>query len=241
MTIRWGRAVAASVLSLGCVTLAFMPAGLASAGTTPLRTVPVLTWSQPKPTGVSSGADIGSVSCPSVKFCAAVDHYSEALAFNGTRWSAPVIMGPSGNPLASVSCPSAKFCVAVSEVVDVSYYNGRAWSAPKPAGNTGAINGHSWSAPVAIGEFLTAVSCPSTRFCAAVDSSGSIVGYNGKTWTSPVTIDRTSILAILTPGAAKGTVRNIDPDPGAGLEAVSCASTAFCVATDQAGNYVVGR
>jgi len=325
MRIHWGRAVAASILALGCITLAFMPQGAASASGTAPRAAWVLTWSQPKLTGVTSEADITSVSCPSKTFCAAVDDLGQALTFNGTRWSAPVAVGTGGSPLTSVSCPSARFCVAVAEVVDVSYYNGRTWSAPQPPGDffellgsvsctsstfcvalddasgsairyngtnwsasviidgkvgrsavscasstfcvavdangqASTYNGRTWSAPSLIGEALTAVSCPTAKFCAAVDDSGSIVGYNRKTWTVPVTIDGTSSLtsiscktsefcvsvdvegnAIQTRGAATGTVRAIDPEPGDGLGPVSCVTTTFCVAVDQAGDYLVGR
>jgi len=116
MSVRWGRAAATAVLSLGCITLALLPQGAASASATS-----ALRWSQPKSTGVSSGEEISSVSCPSTKFCAAVDASSRTLTFNGTKWNAPVSTGIPGDPLSSVSCPSAKFCVASAELVDVDY------------------------------------------------------------------------------------------------------------------------
>jgi len=46
--------------------------------------------------------------------------------------------------------------------------------------------------------------------------------------------------AIQIRGAAVGTVQDIDPTyPD--LNTVSCAGTRFCVAVDDAGNYMVGR
>jgi hypothetical protein len=66
---------------------------------------------------------------------------------------------------------------------------------------------------------MTAVSCRSSSFCVAVGFASSASGfqgiaqiYNGTSWTSPAVVD------------ADG-----------GFEAVSCASTTFCVATDSNG------
>jgi len=75
MRIGWDRAIISSVLSLGCVTLGLTAGGAASGSTTAPDAAPSLTWSQPMPTGATSEEDIKSVSCPTRKFCAAVDSF----------------------------------------------------------------------------------------------------------------------------------------------------------------------
>ncbi|MGD0067574.1 MAG: hypothetical protein ABSB76_29570, partial [Streptosporangiaceae bacterium] len=163
------RAVAASMLSLGCVTLALMTAGTAHASTRALAD-PLLTWSQPQPTGVTS--EIKSVSCPSKKFCAAIDVDGQALTFNGTTWSAPVTIDTAYAALGSVSCSSATFCVAGDVYGKASYYNGSTWSALQT---------------VAVGQGLGSVSCTSSTFCVAVDTTGfDAITYNGTNWSAPV-------------------------------------------------------
>ncbi len=74
-----------------------------------------------------------------------------------------------------------------------------------------------WDTPVAVdppqGD-LSAVSCPTSTFCVAVDVHGNALTWDGDTWTPPTAVD---------PG-------------GHGLTDVSCASDAFCVAVDTDGN-----
>jgi hypothetical protein len=65
---------------------------------------------------------------------------------------------------------------------------------------------------------LNAVSCPSSAFCAAVDSSGNLVTSTRPTkgvWNSPV---------------------KIEPATDGGLTGISCPTAALCVAVDQSGN-----
>jgi RHS repeat-associated protein len=56
------------------------------------------------------------------------------------------------------------------------------------------------------------VSCPTTSFCAAVDTSGYATVYNGTSWSTPSDIDGSHA-----------------------LEAVSCTSSSFCKAVDNDG------
>lgn len=97
--------------------------------------------------------------------------------------------------------------------------------APAPAGVTGyQYTGDGleaatlrWSAASNVdgSSVLSAISCPTTTFCAAVDQSGYEFTYNGSTWTK----------------------NHIDPSKT--LSSVSCPTTTFCVAVDQAGDDVV--
>ncbi len=76
-----------------------------------------------------------------------------------------------------------------------------------------------WDAPVAVNPpqgDLSAVSCPSMTFCAAVDIHGNVLTWDGDVWTAPAPVD---------------------PD-GKGLTDVSCSSDTFCVAVDTAGDAV---
>ncbi len=77
-----------------------------------------------------------------------------------------------------------------------------------------------WSVPRSIdpnGNFAS-VSCPSSSFCVAVDSSGDVSTYNGVSWSSPKVIDPSGVLV-----------------------SVSCPTVRFCVAVDYAGKVVIGQ
>jgi hypothetical protein len=230
MGIRWNRTIIASVLSVGCVTLAFVSPGVASASANGADTTSVLTWSEPVPGGGSN-----AVSCPVKKFCVAVDD-GQAFTYNGKKWSAPL---NTSEDLLSVSCASETYCVAVDSYGGEETYKGKAFSIPETVapgvplgsvscpsttfcaavGGADAItsNGRKWGAPTVIDsgnpDTLLAVSCATSTFCVAVDAGGQAITYNGSTWSSPAVIDS-----------------------GNQLNAVSCPSTTFCAAVDSAGN-----
>ena len=90
---------------------------------------------------------------------------------------------------------------------------------PPPA----AVAGAGWKTPVLIDHRrtnssppnLTAVSCPTTTFCMAVDNQGYASTFSGSEWSTPTSIDTN---AASTVNDAMGTV--------------SCASASFCVAGD---------
>ena len=133
-------------------------------------------------TVVDPGNELGTVSCPSTSFCAAVDYGPNVVTFNGTSWSKPSAIDP-GTYLQAVSCASASFCVAIDRKGNALTFNGRTWSPPvnaDPNGLSMGEGGISW--PV--------VSCPTSNFCAAVDgASGNVVTFDGRGWTAPVNID----------------------------------------------------
>ena len=73
-----------------------------------------------------------------------------------------------------------------------------------------------WSQGMLIDPFRgdpLSISCPSTSFCAMVDSYAYAFIYNGSSWSSPDEID-----------------------PGNYLESVSCPTASFCVAVEASGN-----
>jgi len=99
----------------------------------------------------------------------------------------------------------------------------------------------------------TAISCPTTSFCVAVDATGHATIYNGTTWSSTSDIDSSNELwavsctsssfcvATDTTGHVltyNGTTWSAasDIDGSVPLYGVSCASTSFCMVLDQTGH-----
>ena len=196
------------------------------------------------PLAIDPGGHLESVSCPTSNLCVALDTSGNAVVFNGHSWASPTAIFGSvsgGTIHVSLSCPTPTFCAAVDrDDGTIVTFNGRSWSAPiyGPA-NSGLIscwsrttcmvgtavetyNGHSWSASAETGwSSELSVSCPSSRFCSAVDatvlsddggSRGTVVDtYDGDSWSvsSPFVLW---------------------PDTGNGEGAISCTSSSFCVA-----------
>jgi hypothetical protein len=211
-------------------------------------------WS--KPVRMPAGAALGqpdSVSCPSGRFCLAVDAQdSSVFRFNGSTWSsAPAITDPASGGLpgmASVSCPSPGFCVAVDNGSRAFTFDGTAWSpgtvidpgnqlstvsCPSPSfcaavdygPNVVTFDGTAWSKPSAIdpGSHLQAVSCATVSFCVALDRRGKAFTFNGRTWSAPVTA--------LPNGLTMG-------EGGIAWPVVSCPASDFCAAVDGADGNV---
>jgi hypothetical protein len=148
------------------------------------------------------GASLLSVSCPADGTCVAIDSDGADLRFSGGSWHSPGFHDGEGTP-SWVSCaPASSICIMVDSLgSDLKSTDGGAnWTTPKFIDDSGSN--------------LSGVSCVSTIFCAAVDSSGNVVTYNGSQWAAPSSID------------------------GNQLDGVSCASSTFCVAVDDAGNGV---
>jgi hypothetical protein len=159
---------------------------------------------------VDKGGDIVSLSCPTTRFCAAVDDDGKALIYRGT-WSAPVAVD-SGGQLQDVSCTGSTFCMAVStDSPGTAYrFNGTRWSAvaaPNPSTPQGGSEPNT----------LSAVSCASSTYCVALDDFGEAFVWNGGSWSNPVTFDS----------------QLQDGD-----DAVSCPAKGFCMVVDDNGNAV---
>jgi len=119
-------------------------------------------WTQPGDT--DNQGQLNSVSCASATFCMAVDSAGDALTWNGSAFSAPVLVssepaltGTDASGFTGVSCPTPTFCRAVDSVGRVFGFNGTTWS----KGST-IDNGHA----------LSSISCPTVSYCVAVDRSG---------------------------------------------------------------------
>ena len=181
-------------------------------------------------TSTTQGNLLNGVSCTTSTFCMAAGlyvpgTYDQTLIeeWNGTSWS--IVTSPNtsttvSNHLYGVSCTSTTFCMAVGYYIG-SYYqtlieewNGTSWSiVTSPNTSTTESN------------YLNAVSCTSTSFCIAAgfyytgsDDQTLIEEWNGTSWS------------IVTSPNTSTTESNY-------LNAVSCTSTSFCMAT---GYYYTG-
>jgi glycosyl hydrolase family 18 (putative chitinase) len=209
----------------------------------------------------SSGSSLQSVSCAAVTFCAAGDWNGNVFVYDGHRWSAADPVDPAGGGVSSLSCPSASFCVGTDWNGGSVLWNGAAWKlktsfdanaagglmsvscvsavscvAVDGSGDYLTWNGVKWTAPVMIdltGDGFESLSCGSASACVAVDWNGNALAFNGSSWTAPAIACPSSS----TNSAGTCSTRGSYVDPRAGvLDAVSCASAAFCVAVDGNGN-----
>ncbi|HEY3725664.1 MAG TPA: hypothetical protein VGL51_00720 [Solirubrobacteraceae bacterium] len=163
----------------------------------------------------STPSGISCAPSTTTTLCVIVDGPNAIYSTNPTgAWQSKTI--DNGHTLEAVSCPSTSLCVAVDNA-------GYVLTSTSP--KTGA-----WSLPVHL-EYgsLTTVSCRSATFtlCVALDQ------YTGDAFTSfnP------------TGGAQSWPMSVLPGNFGSALDdaAVSCATPALCVASDDFGNAVVGR
>ena len=196
-------------------------------------------WSAP--TLVDSGGGLTSVSCPTVKFCIAVDGTGNAVTHRrNNTWDTPNPIDLGDGGLASVSCASTLFCMAVDGVGSEKRYAYGTWF---------------HAVPIDPGVALGAVSCVKNTFCVAVDDSGNALVYDGTVWTSPTLIDAgNSLVGVACPtvgfcaaidGSANALTFDgtswsspVSVDPGNTMESVSCATPTLCAAVDDNGNAV---
>jgi hypothetical protein len=161
-----------------------------------------------------------SVSCPTARFCVAVDDQGNALRFVNGVWSKPQSLQASA--LTGVSCTAPDFCVAVGVNDDAYVLRGAAWSPAPPIGHEGAGGADSSGT-----SGLSAVSCVGTTFCMAGDVAGRVWTFDGRRWTRPRRIEPRG--AYLTDRQA-GT---------AGISGLSCATPTFCVAVTVGGRALI--
>jgi hypothetical protein len=116
------------------------------------------------PAGGSEPNVASAISCSSGHFCAALDDFGEAFIWTGRGWSRPHTF--DRNLLAggdAISCPSKTTCMAVDYDGVASAWNGITWS---PAQRIDASHA-----------YLSDVSCPTARFCIAIDQRARAVIY----------------------------------------------------------------
>jgi hypothetical protein len=224
------------------VLLALLAGHVQVAGASSARPMAGNPWTVVPSADVSptSADGLTDVSCPTSTFCASVGVSGSTPfveIYRDRTWSITPFADTSPPTLASldgVSCSSARFCMAVGDA-DASGLDGVGVKVPVAE----TWNGSSWrliaapTNPAASGfevlDQLTAVSCPTARFCAVtVETEGvtfvdneptsAVTGYAG-TWNGS--------------GWSTTAIGN-QPD------AVSCARVSLCVAVGTEGGSAAG-
>lgn len=250
------------MLCLAAVLLG-APTAADAAPSPPTWSAPALIDHQPP---FSAAHVAAAISCPTTTLCVAVDNDGYAVTSHDPTsatptWSVPRLIDPTSSPVTGVSCPSTTLCVATT-------INGYMIRSTNPAAET-----PTWSTPLMVDpvpdgtppNWLTAISCPSTTLCVAVDGqSNAVISTNpaadDPVWTrSParltanflasvscassalcVAVDEMGALAITTnPTAATPTwTAYANVDAARRFTGISCPSTTLCVAVDANGNAV---
>ena len=160
------------------------------------------------------------VDCVTPQFCLDLVQVNQknyqTYIFNGHEWTGSRAYIPATTSTADVfSCGSVRHCIAISSQIVRN---------TKTVAVTYELNGSTWSALRTNNEVLTAnesagysLSCVTANFCAALEDPGAsydphhgqLMTFNGSDWSDPLTID-----------------------PGYNFNAVSCATSRFCVAVD---------
>jgi hypothetical protein len=189
-----------------------------------------------------------SVSCPSVKLCAAVDSAGDVVTSSdptggASAWSVAYL---DITALTGVSCPSADLCVGVDG-------GGNVATSTSPAGGASQWSLARLPAP------MDAVSCASATLCVAVagadvaTSTNPAGGAGAWKWIDVDPVGSLLAVSCPSPSLCVGVddfghvVMSTNPTGGAGawsvnrlsdgwLNAVSCPTAALCVAVDTAGD-----
>ena len=194
-------------------------------------------WTAPRS---ADNTAVAAVGCAPTGVCVAVDTSGATFDYHGVWHSSAA----DGRSVSAVSCASAAFCVSVATAI--SMWDGRRWRSTETPPVTSAF---------------TAVSCPTTTFCMAVDRLGQALRWNGRTWSAPDAVDPNglhgaALTAVSCPTATlcvaaddAGTVLTwsgegwtpTDVDSDLPLTGLSCPTPTYCVAVDRDGHAVIGR
>lgn len=198
------------------------------------------TWeSRQVDVGTREDDGLFGVSCPTASFCVAAGNRGAIVTSDNPQggtgaWrSEAAKAGPYAGTAAgeadrtspgtfeSVACPTAGMCAAVT-------YAGDLYASGDPAGGAST-----WRATDLDGDgadaHLKSLSCPAPTFCVAVAAGSGTVGAN----------DGGKVIGIANPLSASISLTQIQLDGSLELQAVSCASPAFCIAVANKGRIVV--
>jgi PQQ-like domain len=223
------------------------------------------TWSQTS----SVGQAPEDISCPAVTLCVGAQQGGIMFSTHPTAgigmWTSTVFAAQGFEFVDSVSCPTPSLCVA-------SDSGGNVATSTDPTGGSQAWTlTHVDSAQPIDAPYLghqaaiTAVACPTTRLCVAVDNGGNVLSSTNPTagaraWKLAHLRFATQLYDLACPSVSLcvatdrqgDVVSSVDPTGGAGawalthidegnnLTSVSCPTAALCVAADSEGNIVLG-
>jgi hypothetical protein len=170
------------------------------------------------------GEGLVSLRCPSRTECVAVDSFGDGMTFNPQNWK-PIkrqIKVDSNEAQTALACPSIKQCTSLdNDGYEHTFQpqTGRRLSGFQidTAVGLDAPSGSSDNE-------LDAISCPTTKLCAAVDTLGNVITFDPLSSGGSGTVLSTTAAA----------------DPGNSLSAISCKPSGVCVAVDRSGNAVGG-
>jgi hypothetical protein len=130
----------------------------------------------------------------------------------------PAAQIPPSQPAAPSQLPASASAPQATQPAPASPTQTPQSASPAP---TGPVVSAAWTTIPIGAANLSAVSCPSTDFCVAVDRAGDVI-----TSTNPLG------------GASAWNVTSVDSGVNAGLTGVSCPSAALCIAVDSTGHVV---
>ncbi len=130
----------------------------------------------------------------------------------------------------SIACPSSSLCVASDEdgyelVSQEPAAGPNAWRLAAPAGASTTA-----SVPVSSDGPLFGLTCASISLCVGLQGRPNLMALFSPI-SSHIYLSEDPLAGAWTPGV---------PDPGGRLEAVSCPTTALCLAVDSAGRVLAG-
>ena len=169
------------------IILAGLAALLTACGSKPSSgTLSPATQSTMAPAGTwSSGQEIdtnpnglNAVSCPTARFCMAIDQEGVAYRFSNVSWSHGQQLASSApdSVFGGLACPTVLFCMVVGLRGYVVTYSKGLWSSGQQIGD----NQESPSG---------AVSCPAIQFCMAAGNAGQVYEFLNGTWSSGQEVD----------------------------------------------------
>lgn len=164
---------------------------------------------------IATGANqsVGNITCAGVSFCLALSSpetgggffVSSSPSANSSAWK---FVKPQFSEIYNMACPSPKLCVGASY--------GRIVYSRTPTGSPSSWKSFQIGAKPQV---ITAISCPSISFCAAVDQTGNV--YTSR-----------------NPAKGPGAWRQTDINGQSALSSIACASSSVCVASDGTGTLV---
>ena len=214
-------------------------------------------WS-PASVDTGSGFGITAVSCTSNAHCVSI---REGKVFSSTdptggsaAWSAAQVDSFGASRLRGLSCPSTSLCAAV----DVKRH---VITSTNPTTGAATWNSDHIEPAEFSGGGFTAISCPSTIFCAIASNKEVVTSTNptggSGSWNAVSLASGTSglsdiscpsaslcvavdhggrVLTSTNPTGEASAWQSVTVDAGTDFQAVSCPSSALCVAIDNAGN-----